>query len=159
MIEILKNITIDFVLFSGIEGLILILLFNKAFDYKFTFLQWFILSFVNSIITTIFPPIAKQGIAILWISMFLYLFKENKEKYIKCLLASIFSLAVIIITEVFYDILLLKLINFEAFNFLSDSDNFKLFILIIPLRIIEVINTFVIGVIKMKLIIGGVVRK
>ena len=159
MIEIIKNIAVDFVLFSGIEGLILLLFFNRVFDYKFNFLHWLLLSSVNSVLTVIFPPIVRQWIAVLWISMFLYLFKEHKDKYLKCLFASICSMAMIIILEVLYDLLLLKFVNFEAFNFLTDSENFKLFILIIPLRIIEVINILMIGVIRMKLLIGGVVRK
>lgn len=150
MVEIIKDIVIDFILFSGIEGFILLLFCNKVFDYKkFTFIQWLIFSFTNCIITVLFPPIIKQLIGILWISLFLYLFKSNKEKYLKCLLAGFFSMAMLIVIEVIYEIILNKLTNFEAFNlFLSDADNFKLFILTIPLRIVEIINILMIGVTK-----------
>lgn len=150
MIEIIKDIVIDFVLFSGIEGFILLLFCNKVFNYKKnTFLQWLFFSFANCLITVLFPPIIKQLIGILWISIFLYLFKSNKEKYLKCLLTGFFSMAMLIVIEVIYEIILNKLTNFEAFNlFLSNADMFKLFILTIPLRIVEIINILLIGVLK-----------
>jgi len=158
--ELLKDIIIDFILFSGIEGFIFCLFFTKIFDCKkFKIYQWFLLAFGNCLISKIFPPIIYQLIMIIWMSILLYLFKF-KNKLLYCFGASGLSLLMFLILEVIYSILLEKIMNFESLKlFLTDFEMIKLFIFIIPLRIIEIINIFIIKEIKMKVIIGGVVRK
>ena len=157
----IKDILIDFLLFSGLEGFIFCLLFHKVFTCKkFKFYQWLLLASVNCIISQIFPPVVYQLIILVWIASLLFLI--NKDiKFIKCLLISFLSILFFFVLETPYEILLSIILKFEAFNmFLTDLEFLKLFILIIPLRVIEMLLIKKIGDNKaMKIVIGGVVRK
>ena len=75
--ELLKDIIIDFCLFSLIEGWIYCLFFEKICGCnKFKWYQIIMLSFGNCIISQIFPPLIYQCFMILW--MHLILNKINK---------------------------------------------------------------------------------
>ena len=160
MTGLLKDIIIDFILFSGIEGLIFCLFFRKIFNCKkFKPYQWFLIAFGNCIISKVLPPVVYQLFMIIWIAFILYIFKFNKNIF-NCLKMSGLSLCMFLITEIVYSILLEKFVNFESLTFLTDLEELKLFVLIIPLRIFEIINIFIVKeIMKMKVIIGGVVRK
>ena len=160
MINFLKDILIDFVLFSAIEGFIFCLFFTKVCDCKkFKFYQWLLLSFINCLISKLFPPVIYQAIMILWMSILLYNI-NGKDKYKYCFISSSVSLGMFLVTEILYSILLNKIMNVELLKFfMSDFEQLKSFIFLIPLRIIEIMNIFIIRRIKMKVILGGVVRK
>lgn len=160
MIELIKDVIVDFILFSGIEGLIFCLFFVKIGNCKkINFAKWFLFSFVNCIISKIFPPVIYQIISGLWIFIFLHFINDNKN-ISKCVKSSIFSICMFLVLEIPYSILLEYFFKFESFRlFLTDYEQIKLFILIIPLRIFEIINIFIMEEIKMKIFIGGVVRK
>ena len=161
MINFLKDIAIDFVLFSGIEGFILCLFFTKVCGCnKVNFIKWFIFSFVNCLISKLFPPVIYQGIMILWMAIFLY-HTNNKDNYFRYLKFSSIAMGMFLVTEILYSILLNKVMNVELLKFfMSDFEQIKSFIFLIPLRIIEIINIFIIRRFKeMKIILGGVVRK
>lgn len=160
MIEFLKDVAIDFALFSGIEGLIFCLFFIKVGNYrKFTFAEWLILSAGNCIINQALPPVIYQIVMILWMSMFLF-FISGKEKYGRSLGYSSAAMGMFFLLEILYSIILQKVLDLELLKFfMNDLESLKLFIFIIPLRIIEIINVFVIRRIKMKVVLGGVVRK
>ena len=159
--ELLKDIIIDFVLFSGIEGFIFCLFFVKIFNCKkFKFYQWLLLSFINCLISKIFQPIIYQLIILIWVGVCIFLLNRN-IKLIKCFIISALSILFFFLLETPYELLLSVLLKFDAFKFfLTDLEFLKLFILIIPLRVIEIV---IINLIrrneKMKIVIGGVVRK
>lgn len=59
--EVLKNLVIDFGLFSGIEGFIFCLFFEKIGKCrKFKWYEWFILSVGNCLISNFLPPMIYQ---------------------------------------------------------------------------------------------------
>lgn len=149
MIEFLKDVAIDFILFSGIEGLIFCLFFTKVGECKkITFLQWLLFSSVNCIVSKILPPVIYQIVIILWISIFLFLL-NGKNKYIKYLLIGLSSVGLFFLEEILYSILLQKVLSLELLKFfMNDLESLRLFIFIIPLRIIEIINIFIIRRIK-----------
>ena len=160
MIEIIKDILVDFILFSGIEGFIFCLFFTKVGDCKkINFIQWFVLSFVNCIISKFLPPVIYQLTIILWISVFLYML-NGKDKYFRYLIIGLSSVGLFFVEEILYSIILQKFLSLELLKFfMNDLESLKLFIFIIPLRIIEIINIFIIRRVKMKIVLGGVVRK
>ena len=160
MINFLKDIIIDFVLFSGIEGLLFCLFFVKVYKCnKITFDKWLLLSVVNCLISKIFPPVIYQIIMILWIFIFLYFINKNTNVAI-CIKSAIFSMCMFVILEIPYSILLEYFLKFESLSlFLTNFERLKLFILIIPLRVFEIISIYIMEVIRMKVFIGGVVRK
>lgn len=157
---LIKDILIDFVLFSGIEGFIFCLFFCKIFNHrKFKFYEWFILSFINCLISKLLPPIIYQAVVILFMSIYLYIL-NNKEHYLHYLKMSGLSVAMFLVTEILYSIILNLVLKFNMLQFfMNDFELLRQFIFLIPLRIIEIINIFIIKEIKMKIILGGVVRK
>lgn len=158
--EILKSILIDFVLFSGIEGFIFCLFFRKVFGCKkFNFIQWFILSFVNCIISKVLPPVVYQIAMVAWMVIFIYAINK-RISILKSILASVYAMGMLFLIEIPYEILLKNLLEFEALKlFLTDFEIIKLFVFAIPLRVVEIINIFIMEELKMKAVIGGVVRK
>jgi len=160
MINLLKDIIVDFILFSGIEGIIFCLFYTKVYKCnKISFLKWFIFSIVNSIISKIFPPVIYQIIMTFWIFIFLYFINKNENITI-CIKSAILSMCIFVLLEIPYSVLLEYLFRFESLNlFLTNFEKLTLFVLIIPLRIFEIISIYIMEVIRMKVFIGGVVRK
>lgn len=71
----LREIITDFVLFSGIEGFLLCLFFERIGNCrKFKWYEWLILSIGNCLISQLFPPLLYQFICIIWICSF-YIFQ------------------------------------------------------------------------------------
>lgn len=76
--EMIKDIIIDFVLFSGVEGFIFCLFFEKIGKCrKFKWYEWLILSVGNCLISKMFPPVLYQIIMIVWMTTFLYIGNRN----------------------------------------------------------------------------------
>lgn len=142
--ELLKSIVIDFVLFSGVEGFIFCLFFEKVGECrKFKWYEWLVLSIGNCVISQIFPPTIYQAIMILWLSFILYIINKTKTfKY--CIKQAIFSIILFFIYEVLYSIIILNILKFDALvDNLLLNENIELFVFIIPLRILEISSIFI----------------
>ena len=154
------NIIIDFILFSLIETFIVYLFVYKVFKCKKVKTIYLILmALINSILSQLLPNILYQVIIIIWISIFLYFYDKNKiyTYYLK-MMFKIFIYFFII--ETVYGMSLQVLFNFNGLsNSLEIKDKLKLFCLMIPLRIIEFIGIKIMEVTRMKLVLGGVVRR
>ena len=135
----LREMVIDFVLFSGIEGFIFCLFFEKVGGCrKFKWYEWLILSIGNCLISQLLPPTLYQLVCVLWMSVFLYIF--SVKNIIKCMKLSALSVLCFFIYEVIYSIMLLYGLSFDGLQRnLSCKDLIELFIFMIPLRIIEII--------------------
>ena len=138
--ELLKSIVIDFVLFSGIEGFIFCLFFEKIGGCrKFKWYEWLILSIGNCLISQLLPPTLYQFVCVLWMSVFLYIVSVGEIT--KCMKLSALSVLYFFIDGVRggggggYGL------NFESLvKNLPLQEQIKLFILIIPLRLIEIFS-------------------
>ena len=98
--ELLKSIVVDFVLFSGIEGFIFCLFFEKIGGCrKFKWYEWLILSFGNCVISQMLPPTIYQVVCIIWMSIILNFIKHIKLK--KSIVQSILSVLSFFLVEVF----------------------------------------------------------
>lgn len=134
---LIKDVVIDFCLFSLIEGFIFCLFFEKIGGCKkFKWYEIFILSIGNCIISQVFPPVVYQIIAIFYMSILLKVLKELKIiKSIRLVLISIILMMTIeMIFAIFYEVLFD--IDFTKIN------TIKSFILSIPMKIIEIILIF-----------------
>ena len=130
--ELLKSIIIDFCLFSLIEGYIFCLFFEKIGGCKkFKWWQILILAFGNCIISQIFPPIIYQLLMILWMSVVLLIITKNQNN----LKYAFYSMIFILIVEMNICFLYEYIINIDF----SKLTNFRLFIINIPLKIIEMV--------------------
>ena len=140
--ELLKSIVIDFVLFSGIEGFIFCLFFEKIGKCrKFKWYEWLILSLGNCIISKLFPPTIYQVICIVWMSIILYELNNKIVSVKKYLILSLFSVTFFFVYEVIYSVLILYTLKFDSLvDNLNFNENIKLFIIMIPIRIIEIIS-------------------
>ena len=139
----LREIVTDFVLFSGIEGFIFCLFFEKVGGCrKFKWYEWLILSIGNCLISQLLPPTLYQLVCVLWMSVFLYIF--SVKNIIKCMKLSALSVLYFFIYEVIYSIMLLYGLRFDGLQRnLSCKDLIELFIFMIPLRIIEIISIII----------------
>lgn len=97
MLEFIKDCIIDFVLFSGIEGYIFCLFFEKICNCKrFKCLDWFVLSLGNCLISKIFPPLLYQIVMMMWMAFVLIIkSKDIKVKYLKYSFLSMFFMMII----------------------------------------------------------------
>ena len=130
--ELLKDIIIDFCLFSLIEGWIYCLFFEKICRCKhFKWYQILILSFGNCIISQIFPPLIFQLFMALWMFLFLYVLNKNKRCFIYPLIFIIIMLMIemngCLLYELFFNI------DFSIIN------KYQAFIINIPLKFLEII--------------------
>jgi hypothetical protein len=74
----LREIVTDFVLFSGIEGFLLCLFFERIGNCrKFKWYEWLILSLGNCLISKLLPPLLYQVIILIWLTTFLYIGNRN----------------------------------------------------------------------------------
>lgn len=154
------NILIDFVLFSFIESFIIYLFTNKVFKCKKVKTIYIILTaIINSILSQFVPNILYQIIIIIWVSIFLNFYDKRKiYKYYLKMMLKIF--VYFFILETIYGILIQLFCDFNGLsNSLDIIDKLELFYLMIPLRIMEIIGVRVMEVTRMKLVLGGVVRK
>ena len=140
---LLGSIITDFLLFSFWESAIFYLFFRRFGNCdKFTLKDITIVGFGNCIISQIIPPLIYQLVMIIWMGLYLKLFK-NKTLF-KGLYLSLFSMLFLLIVEsvgmMIYD-------NILNINVISNS-NLHIFILIIPIKLFEII--LIEGGVKMK---------
>ena len=148
----LREMVIDFVLFSGIEGFIFCLFFEKVGGCrKFKWYEWLILSIGNCLISQLLPPLLYQFICIIWMALFIHFSNEkNIFDSVKLSFKSvIFFLVCEMLFAMFYDFIL-------KLDF-TNAKNIVVFIMTLPIRLVEII--LIRRYKTMKIWIGGVVRK
>ena len=144
--ELVKDIVVDFCLFSLIEGFIFCLFFDKIGGCKkFKWYETLILSIGNCIISQVFPPVVYQIIVLFYMSFIIKIFDKqyNVIYYIKIVF---FSIIFMLIFEVgifiLYDIF---------FNLIFTENILKTFIGTIPIRILQIYTIFYLSKEKIKL--------
>lgn len=148
----LREMVTDFVLFSGIEGFIFCLFFEKVGECRrFKWYEWLILSIGNCLISQLLPPLLYQVVCIIWICSFLHI--TNNLSIFNGLKLSFKSVVFFLICEMVVSMLYELILNIEF----TKIDDLKLFISMIPVRIIEIL--FIRRWKAMKIWMGGVVRK
>lgn len=146
----IKNIIIDFILFSFIEAWIYSLFFNKLCGVKkFKIWQIFIMGFGISIIGTLLTPIIYQIFIILWMAICICCW-NNDFKYIERIKFSFLAMMYTLVIEMPYSILCE---SFFKINFVELS-YMKLFFTMIPIRFVEVF--IMIGVKNLKSWMGNI---
>lgn len=148
----LREMVIDFVLFSGIEGFIFCLFFEKVGGCrKFKWYEWLALSIGNCLISQLLPPLLYQFVCIIWMALFIHFSNEkNIFDSVKLSFKSvIFFLVCEMLFAMFYDFIL-------ELDF-TNSKNIVVFIMTLPIRLVEII--LIRRYKNMKIWIGGVVRK
>ena len=148
----LREIVTDFVLFSGIEGFIFCLFFEKVGECrKFKWYEWLILSVGNCLISQLLPPLLYQFVCIIWMALFIHFSNEkNIFDSVKLSFKSvIFFLVCEMLFAMFYDFIL-------ELDF-TNAKNIVVFLMTLPIRLVEII--LIRRYKTMKIWIGGVVRK
>lgn len=144
----LREIVTDFVLFSGIEGFIFCLFFEKVGECrKFKWYEWLILSVGNCLISQLLPPTLYQFVCVLWMSIFVYSLNKQKifGKILKSILLFIFG---IFIVEVIGSIVLEYGFNYNRFPYMkNDIISYTSFIIF---KIIELIMIYILYKYKRK---------
>lgn len=155
MLEFLKSCAIDFVLFSGIEGFIFCLFFEKICGCrKFKWYEWLLLSIGNCIISKIFIQGLYQIVCIIFMSIIINFINKshNIKKYITM---SCFGFFIFLFTEIPYS-MILEYLNIT--DLILCGNKIKVFCYLFPIKIIEIIICTK-GDKIMKILVGGVVRK
>lgn len=148
----LREIVTDFVLFSGIEGFLLCLFFERIGGCKkFKWYEWLILSLGNCLISQLLPPLLYQAIIIIWLTTFLYI--ANNLSIFKSIKLSIYGMGFFLICEMLFAMFYDFLLNIDF----STLGKIKAFMFMIPIRFVEIL--FIRRWKTMKLWFGGVVRK
>ena len=148
----LREMVTDFVFFSGIEGFIFCLFFEKVGECrKFKWYEWLILSIGNCLISQLLPPLLYQFICIIWMALFIHFSNEkNIFDSVKLSFKSvIFFLVCEMLFAMFYDFIL-------ELDF-TNAKNIVVFVMTLPIRLVEII--LIRRYKTMKIWIGGVVRK
>lgn len=139
--ELVKDVVVDFCLFSLIEGFILCKFYERICKVnRFKINEIFVLSLINCLISTILPPLFYQIIIILWIGVFLKIFK--KIKYIIGVKYGLLSMIFVLITEAIV-LFILECLNLKVFI----SNNNVYYIYFIFIKIFQLI---IIKIIKLK---------
>ena len=148
----LREMVIDFVLFSGIEGFIFCLFFEKVGECRrFKWYEWLILSIGNCLISQLLPPLLYQFVCIIWICSFLHI--SNNLSILNGLKLSFKSVIFFLIFEMVFAMIYEVLFNIDF----SVLDNTKAFMFMMPIRLVEIL--FLRRWNIMKIWFGGVVRK
>lgn len=141
----MKSILMDYVLFSLIEGIIFNLFFINIG--KLNRIKWWqvpIMAFINCALSFTLPPLVYQPIVIISNAIFLLLNKNSVKSSFKY---SALSVLFFLIMETAYNVVLEVFFHFDAIG-VNRDEKLKIFLIIIPLRIIEVITLFVYRKIK-----------
>lgn len=141
----MKSILMDYVSFSLIEGIIFNLFFINIG--KLNRIKWWqvpIMAFINCALSCTLPPLVYQPIVIISNAIFLLLNKNSVKSSFKY---SALSVLFFLIMETAYNVVLEVFFHFDAIG-VNRDEKLKIFLIIIPLRIIEVITLFVYRKIK-----------
>jgi hypothetical protein len=135
----------DYVLFSLIEAIIFNLFFINIG--KLNRIKWWqvpIMAFINCALSCTLPPLVYQPIVIISNAIFLLLNKNSIKNSFKY---SALSVLFFLIMETAYNVVLEVFFHFDAIG-VNRDEKLKIFLIIIPLRIIEVITLFLYRKIK-----------
>lgn len=150
--DLLINILIDFNMFSILESIIFCLYFRKFGNCeKFSIEDILVIGFGNCIISQVIPPLIYQMIIILWMGLYLKLFKNKTLLNGIWLSFSIMGLFLIIemCFAMFYE---------NCFNFdFVEVNKIKLFLAIIPMKLFEILT--ILGGSKMKIWFSEIEKK
>lgn len=150
----LREIVTDFVLFSGIEGFIFCLFFEKVGECRrFKWYEWLILSVGNCLISQLLPPLLYQIVCIIWMCSFLHI--SNNLSILNGLKLSFKSVVFFLICEMVFAMIYEVLFNIDF----SVLGNMKTFMFMILIRLVEILFIFIRRWNIMKIWFGGVVRK
>lgn len=141
----MKSMLMDYVLFSLIEGIIFNLFFINIG--KLNRIKWWqvpIVAFINCALSCTLPPLVYQPIVIISNAIFLLLNKNSIKNSFKY---SALSVLFFLIMETAYNVVLEVFFHFDAIG-VNRDEKLKIFLIIIPLRIIEVITLFLYRKIK-----------
>lgn len=141
----MKSMLMDYVLFSLIEGIIFNLFFINIG--KLNRIKWWqvpIMAFINCALSCTLPPLVYQPIVIISNAIFLLLNKNSIKNSFKY---SALSVLFFLIMETAYNVVLEVFFHFDAVG-VNRDEKLKIFLIIIPLRIIEVITLFLYRKIK-----------
>lgn len=141
----MKSMLMDYVLFSLIEGIIFNLFFINIG--KLNRIKWWqvpIMAFINCALSCTLPPLVYQPIVIISNAIFLLLNKNSIKNSFKY---SALSVLFFLIMETAYNVVLEVFFHFDAIG-VNRDEKLKIFLIIIPLRIIEVITLFLYRKIK-----------
>lgn len=141
----MKSILMDYVLFSLIEGIIFNLFFINIG--KLNRIKWWqvpIMAFITCALSCILPPLVYQPIVIISNAIFLLLNKNSIKNSFKY---SALSVLFFLIMETAYNVVLEVFFHFDAIG-VNRDEKLKIFLIITPLRIIEVITLFLYRKIK-----------
>jgi len=141
----MKSMLMDYVLFSLIEGIIFNLFFINIG--KLNRIKWWqvpIMAFINCVLSCVLPLLAYQPIVIISNAIFLLLNKNSIKNSFKY---SALSVLFFLIMETAYNVVLEVFFHFDAIG-VNRDEKLKIFLIIIPLRIIEVITLFLYRKIK-----------
>lgn len=136
----MKSMLMDYVLFSLIEGIIFNLFFINIG--KLNRIKWWqvpIMAFINCALSCTLPPLAYQIVIIINNALFLIL-NKNKVKY--SFWYSALGVLFFFIFETAYNFIFETIIGFDAIG-VNRDEKLKIFLLIIPLRIIEICSIFI----------------
>lgn len=141
----MKSILMDYVLFSLIEAIIFNLFFINIG--KLNRIKWWqvpIMAFINCALSCTLPPLVYQPIVIISNAIFLLLNKNSIKNSFKY---SALSVLFFLIMETAYNVVLEVFFHFDAIG-VNRDEKLKIFLIIVPLRIIEVITLFLYRKIK-----------
>lgn len=141
----MKSILMDYVLFSLIEAIIFNLFFINIG--KLNRIKWWqvpIMAFISCALSCTLPPLVYQPIVIISNAIFLLLNKNSIKNSFKY---SALSVLFFLIMETAYNVVLEVFFHFDAIG-VNRDEKLKIFLIIIPLRIIEVITLFLYRKIK-----------
>lgn len=152
----LREMIIDFVLFSFVEGLLYAMFFNRVCKCKkFNVFEIIVMSIGNCVVSCVFPPVIYQIVMMCWMAFCLHLKNETDRttfQYVKySFLVMVGQLIIEGIGMMFYEFIL-------HIDFIEQS-KFVVFCMMIPMRIIQLLSIIIIGGFNMKGWFGGVVRK
>ena len=152
----LREIITDFVLFSFVEGLLYAMFFNRVCKCKkFNLFEIIVMSIGNCVVSCLFSPLIYQIIMIGWMAFCLYLKNGTDRTTFRYVKYSFLVMLGQLITEMVFAMFYEFVLNIDLF----DCSRLKLFVVIIPLRIVQLIIIIMIGGLNMKGWLGGVVRK
>ena len=132
-------------LFSGIEGFIFCLFFEKIGGCrKFKWYEWLILSLGNCLISKFLPPVLYQFACIVWITLFIYF--TNEKRIFSSVKLVLVSMGFYVTTEMLFSMFYEYVLNIDLFTY----DVYSRFVVMILLRIIQIFVVLIIYYIKKR---------
>ena len=139
----LREIVPDFVLFSGIEGFIFCLFFEKVGECrKFKWYEWLILSIGNCLISQLLPPLLYQVVCIIWMAFFIHF--SNEKNICDSVKLSFKSVVFFLICEMVFAMIYEYIIKIDLFQY----NDFMRFLAMLPIRFLQITFIYIFSHIK-----------